>query len=126
MGSEMCIRDRHWPERSHLPVDRLDLTKIAQLNFQAADPVRYPALRLAREVMEAGGLAGAVFTAAKEAALDGFIARKIGFLRMAEVVDATLSSLSGDIGGSDNVSLDSVLAADQLARKTAIAIIENR
>lgn len=114
----------HWPDRRHIPVERLDLAKIAQLNFREADPVRYPALRLAREVMEAGGLAGAVFTAAKEAALDGFIARKIGFLQMAEVVDATLLSLSGEMSSSGALSLDSVLAADELARKTATAMIE--
>lgn len=113
----------HWPDRGHVPVERLDLTKVAQLNFRAADPVRYPALRLAREVMEAGGLAGAVFTAAKEAALDAFIARQIGFTSMAEIVDATLSTLSGEITNSDTPSLDSVLAADHLARKTAAQII---
>lgn len=115
----------YWPDRGHIPVERLDLAKIAQLNFREADPARYPALRLAREVMEAGGLAGAVFTAAKEAALDGFIARDIGFLQMAQVVDATLSSLSGDIASADDLSLDSVLAADRLARRTAQAIIKN-
>jgi 1-deoxy-D-xylulose-5-phosphate reductoisomerase len=116
----------HWPARGDVPVERLDLTKVAQLNFKPADPVRYPALRLAREVMEAGGLAGAVFTAAKEAALDAFIARQIGFTHMAEIVDATLSTLSGEIAGSDGASLDSVLAADHLARKTAAELIAAR
>jgi 1-deoxy-D-xylulose-5-phosphate reductoisomerase len=116
----------HWPARGDVPVERLDLTKVAQLNFRPADPVRYPALRLAREVMEAGGLAGAVFTAAKEAALDAFIARQIGFTHMAEIVDATLSTLSGEIAGSDGASLDSVLAADHLARKTAAELIAAR
>ncbi len=109
----------HWPDRGHVPVDRLDLAQIGQLNFRRADPARYPALRLAREVMEAGGLAGAVFTAAKEAALDAFIAQHIGFLDMAGVVDATLTTLSGEIAASGDLSLDSVIAADHLARKTA-------
>lgn len=113
----------HWPDRGHVAVERLDLAKIAQLEFKAADPVRYPALRLAREVMEAGGLSGAIFNAAKEAAMDAFIARKIGFTQMADIVDATLSTLSGEIGSTDDMTLDSVLAADHLARKTAQGII---
>ncbi|MEM7470152.1 MAG: 1-deoxy-D-xylulose-5-phosphate reductoisomerase [Pseudomonadota bacterium] len=115
-----------WPERGNVPVERLNLTKIAQLNFREADPGRYPALRLAREVMEAGGLAGSVFTAAKEAALDAFIARQIGFLQMADVVDATLSTLSGEIAACSDITLDSVLAADHLARITAAQIIETK
>ncbi len=113
----------HWPNRGHVPVERLDLAKIAQLDFRPADPIRYPALRLAREVMDAGGHAGAIFNAAKEAAMDAFIARNIGFTRMADVVDATLSTLSGEIGSCEDMSLDSVLAVDHLARKTAQEII---
>lgn len=116
----------HWPERGHVPVERLDLTKVAQLNFREADPIRYPAIRLAREVMETGGLSGTVFTAAKEVALDAFIAGQIGFLEMAEVVDATLSTLSGEMTLSGDLTLDSVLAGDHLARRTASKIIENR
>ena len=64
-----------------MPVARLDLAQLAQLTFQAPDEARYPALRLAREVMAARGLAGAVFNAAKEVALDHFIAGGIGFMR---------------------------------------------
>ena len=116
----------NWPERTQLPVDRLDLTRIGSLNFRAADPERYPALRLAREVMEAGGMAGTIFTAAKDAALDAFIARNIGFTDMAEGVAATLSTLSGEIAASEQLSLDSVLATDHLARKTAQDIIAAR
>ncbi len=113
----------HWPDRGHVPVDRLDLSHIAQLNFRAADPDRFPALRLAHEVMEARGLAGAVFNAAKEAALDAFIAGRIGFTQMAELVEATLSTLSGEIVTSKPLTLDCVLAADHLARKTAASHI---
>ena len=79
-----------------LPVERLDLAKLGQLTFRAPDTERYPALRLAHEVLEAGGLSGAVFNAAKERALDGFLAGKIGFLQMAEVVEAVLDRLSSD------------------------------
>ena len=64
----------NWPERVALPVDRLSLADIGQLTFYAPDRHRYPALEIARNVMEIGGHAGAAFTAAKERALDAFIA----------------------------------------------------
>jgi len=84
--------------------------------------VRFPALRLAYEVMEARGLSGAVFNAAKEIALDKFIAGEIGFMQMADLVEATLSTLSGEIVTSGPLTLDGVLAADHLARKTATTL----
>ena len=117
----------HWPERRALPVDRLDLAKIAQLTFRAPDEARWPALRLAREVMQTGGLAGAAFNAAKETALDGFIARRIGFARMAEVVETVLTRLSADPGlGSARFNLDNVSQMDHLARECAADVIEKR
>lgn len=117
----------NWPDRRNLPVERLDLAAIGALEFRAPDDTRYPALRLAREVMAAGGLTGAVFNAAKEAALDGFIAGQIGFMDMAAVVEDTLSRLDADaalIRGS--MSLDNVRAADQMGRRVAHQIIETR
>jgi 1-deoxy-D-xylulose-5-phosphate reductoisomerase len=112
----------NWPDRGPVPVARLDLAALARLDFEPPDPDRFPALRLARAVMEARGLSGAVFNAAKEVALDRFIAGQLRFLQMAAVVEATLDTLSRDnrLGhaGSD---LDEVLAMDHLARNTAAA-----
>lgn len=107
----------HWPDRRHLPVERLDLAKIGSLTFEAPDEDRYPALALARQVMDTGGLAGAVFNAAKERALDAFIAGQIGFLQMSSVVSATLDKMSSG-GGLQirDMTLDDVLEADRLAR----------
>ncbi len=107
----------HWPERKTLPVERLDLAKIGRLTFAAPDAARYPALAIATRVMEQGGLAGAVFNAAKERALDGFIAGDIGFLDMSRVVDATLDKMSSQTGMQNAaITLDSVLETDRLAR----------
>lgn len=107
----------NWPARRELPVARLDLARIGQLTFQAPDPVRFPALRLAREVMAIRGVAGAVFNAAKEVALDGFIAGRIGFMDMARLVESLLSDMSSRQGlGNAPVSLDNVLAVDAEAR----------
>ena len=110
----------HWPDRRKLPVERLDLAKIGTFTFRQPDPVRYPALRLAHEVLEAGGLAGAVFNAAKETALDGFLARRIGFLQMAEVVEEVLERLvASQCLKNAEMTLDTVQETDHLARKTA-------
>ncbi|NNF90238.1 MAG: 1-deoxy-D-xylulose-5-phosphate reductoisomerase, partial [Boseongicola sp.] len=98
----------HWPERRDLPVDRLNFAEIGRLSFEAPDEARYPALALAREVMRAGGLTGAAFNAAKEAALDAFIDGRIGFLDMASVVADVIEIMSGDGLGKAAITLDSV------------------
>lgn len=117
----------HWPERRALPVERLDLAAIGQLSFRAPCNTRWPALRLAREVMQTGGLAGAVFNAAKETALDGFIAGKIGFTGMAEVVEEVLNLVDAQPGHIDaTMTLDNVAATDHLARREAWSVINKR
>ena len=110
----------NWPERVELPVQRLDFTTLRTLSFEAPDPVRFPALRLAREVMALRGHAGAAFNAAKEIALDEFIAGHIGFLDMARLVERVLDRLSPDSGLTAPISsLETVQAMDHLARQVA-------
>jgi 1-deoxy-D-xylulose-5-phosphate reductoisomerase len=117
----------NWPARDALPVARLDLAQVATLTFRAPDLARYPALRLAREVMARRGLAGAAFNAAKEVALDHFLAGGIGFMDMAGVVEATLEALDADLGGSHlRMTLEDVLAMDHLARTRAGACARQR
>ncbi len=110
----------NWPERSHLPVARLDLAQVSQLTFRSPDVARYPALRLAREVMARRGLAGAAFNAAKEVALDHFLDGGIGFMDMSGVVEATLEALDADLGHeNDAMTLEDVQSVDHLARQRA-------
>lgn len=110
----------NWPRRQPLPVARLDFASLGRLTFRAPDLMRYPALRLAGEVMAAGGLAGCVFNAAKEVALDGFIAGALGFQDMARLVEATLARLSADSRmGQVASDLEAVLDMDQVARQVA-------
>jgi 1-deoxy-D-xylulose-5-phosphate reductoisomerase len=110
----------HWPERGHVPVARLDLAALGSLTFQAPDDRRFPALRLARDVMALRGLSGAAFNAAKEIALDHFMAGSIGFLDMAAVVEDTLDRISGETAlGNPPATLEDVLAMDHLARRRA-------
>lgn len=107
----------NWPARAPLPVAPLDLARLGQLTFRAPDETRWPALRLAREVMAVRGLAGAAFNAAKERALDLFLAGRIGFMDMARVVEATLDRVSGECTLTrDPQSLEDVMKIDDLAR----------
>lgn len=113
----------HYPTRVKLPVERLDLARIGQLEFSNPDPKRYPALRLAYEVMGRGGLSGAVFNAAKDMALDRFMARQIGFTQMADVVKATLDQLLPDDGLIDApMTLDNLRRAAHLGQSTAQSV----
>lgn len=107
----------NWPDRKKLPVERLDLAKIGSLTFKAPESARYPALKIARDVMDEGGLMGAAFTAAKEHALDGFIAGDIGFMDMAPVVAETLNTMTSRDGLKNvKMTLDTVNETDTLAR----------
>ncbi len=107
------------PGRSHLPVERLDLAGVGQLNFQSPEPGRYPALVLVREVMAAGGHAGAAFNGSKEAALDGFLDGRIRFTDMARVVEREIENISMDGHGKAAMTLESVREADRVARVRA-------
>lgn len=110
----------HWPERRDLPVARLDLAKIGQLNFSTPDPARFPALGLAYQTMARGGMMGAVFNGAKERVLDHFIASRIGFLDMATIVEQVLEYFDGQSSLIDAaMTLDNVSKIDQLARQQA-------
>ncbi|MGR3572121.1 1-deoxy-D-xylulose-5-phosphate reductoisomerase [Brevirhabdus sp.] len=117
----------NWPRRAPLPVERLDLARIATLSFEPPDPCRFPALRLAREVMAAGGLSGAAFNAAKETALDLFVEGQLGFTAMASLVETVLDRLSAEtrLGGAE-FSLDDVLHIDTSARTLARRLGEGK
>ncbi|WP_438990053.1 1-deoxy-D-xylulose-5-phosphate reductoisomerase [Lentibacter sp.] len=113
----------HYPVRAKLPVERLDLARIGQLEFSEPDPQRYPALGLAYEVMARGGLSGAVFNAAKDMALDRFLAGQIGFTDMADVVRATLDQLLPDDSLIDApMTLDTLRRAAHLGQSTAQSV----
>ena len=114
----------NYPDRTELPVDRLDLTQIGQFTFRKPDQARYPALAIARGVMEIGGHAGAAFNGAKEAALDAFISERIGFTDMAEVVGDVIEFMSGESLGNAAFTLDSVTEVDQMARNQANELVE--
>ena len=75
-----------WPERMTTPSPRLDLASLATLDFMEPDTDRFPALRLARDALRAGGGAPAILNAANEVAVEAFMKRRIGFLDIAAMV----------------------------------------
>ncbi|MCZ4351477.1 1-deoxy-D-xylulose-5-phosphate reductoisomerase [Roseovarius aestuarii] len=107
----------HWPIRRDLPVERLDLAQIGTLEFSAPDVARYPALGMARQVMDAGGLSGAVFNAAKERALDHFIAGHVDFVGMSQQVSRALDVMGPQMADGSDVTLETVARADHLTRQ---------
>jgi len=104
-----------WPERMDTPVKSLDLAQIARLDFEEPDPVRFPALRLARQALEAGGSAPTVLNAANEIAVHGFLDNRLKFLDICRVVEGTLDK----IDQRPITSLEDVFELDALARNTA-------
>lgn len=104
-----------WPERMATPAPRLDLAKIAQLTFENPDPVKFPALRLAREAMAKGGIAPAALNAANEVAVEAFLAGKIGFLDI-EHINEEVMNAANVVPLTD---LEVLNDADQSARRRA-------
>ncbi len=87
-----------WPGRIATAAPRLDLAALARLDFAAPDPVRFPALRLAREVLAAGHAAACILSAANEVAVEAFIQRRIGFLDIVGVAEAALAEIGRTSG----------------------------
>lgn len=95
-----------WPERIESGVEPLDLFKVSQLNFENADEQRYPCLRLAREAIAAGGTSMAILNAANEIAVEAFLDRRIGFTRIAELIEDCLEKIPSHVTDSLNQIID--------------------
>jgi 1-deoxy-D-xylulose-5-phosphate reductoisomerase len=108
-----------WPERLAAPVPRLDLAAIGNLTFEAPDIARFPALRLARLALDAGGAAPAVLNAANEVAVAHFLARTVGFLDIAAIVEEALAA----VPNRPFANLDDVAETDRLARRIAESLV---
>lgn len=110
-----------WPQRMETPLAPLDLAAIGELTFFEPDEVRFPATRLAREAIRAGGSAPAILNAANEVAVAAFLAGQITFTRIAALVEETLNR-SND--APRPASLSEVLDVDQSARMQAQRLLE--
>jgi 1-deoxy-D-xylulose-5-phosphate reductoisomerase len=112
----------HFPERAGVPVRNLDLVELGALTFEAVDAGAFPALRLAREAAEAGGTAPCVLNAANEVAVHAFLAGRLPFLGIPEVIERALEQL----GAARVHSFDSLYAADTDARALAAELVAER
>ena len=101
------------------PAPALDLTRCFPLEFRPVDEARFPMLRLAREVMRAGGTAPAIYNAANEVAVAAFLAGTLPFLAIPKVVEHTLAALPS----TTPADLPAVLATDAAARTFATAAL---
>ncbi len=108
-----------WPERLATNCQPLDLATIGQLTFEAPDIARFPALRLARAAIQDGGAKPAMLNAANEIAVAAFLARKIGFLDIAAVVEAALDGYTRN-APSDLAELFSIDAGARLYAQAQI------
>ena len=104
-----------WPQRMRTNAPRLDLAALGRLDFEPPDPVRFPALRLARAALRAGGAQPAILSAANEVAVAAFLARRLGFLDIARLVEAVLD----EVGPQSAETLEAVLHWDAEARRLA-------
>ena len=123
--SDMRVPIAHclaWPQRMATPMAPLDLIALGRLDFAAPDPVRFPALRLARQVLRAGGARPAILNAANEVAVAAFLAGRIGFLEIAAIVEHTLDRYDPPAPET----LDAVIAVDARARIVAGERAEDR
>ncbi|MSP81584.1 MAG: 1-deoxy-D-xylulose-5-phosphate reductoisomerase [Alphaproteobacteria bacterium] len=111
-----------WPNRIAAPSARLDLATIGQLTFEPPDPVRFPALRLAREALRTGGSAPTILSAANEIAVARFLAGGLGFLGIAEIVEDVLEALPA----TRPTSIADVIEIDAEARRLAARRLDRR
>jgi len=111
-----------WPKRIKAPSDRLDFAKMRDLTFEAPDAVRFPALRLARAALQAGGQAPTVLNAANEVAVAAFLDRKIAFTDIAAVVEGVLE----EMGSRTLSSIADVLETDLSTRQVSQRQIATR
>ncbi|WP_321934865.1 1-deoxy-D-xylulose-5-phosphate reductoisomerase [Paraburkholderia sp. J8-2] len=110
-----------YPDRVDSGVAQLDLAQIATLTFEKPDYARFPCLALAMQALSAGGVASAALNAANEVAVEAFLNRRIGFMAIAQTVDAVLNALEN----RNASSLEVVLEADAAARRAAHTIIDS-
>jgi 1-deoxy-D-xylulose-5-phosphate reductoisomerase len=103
-----------WPERV-ANGERMDLTRLSGLTFEAPDSERFPALGIARYAGRAGGTAPAVFNAANEVAVSAFLAGRIAFPQIPAICDRVLGE--HDVKPADSV--ETLLDADRWARERA-------
>ena len=112
----------HYPDRTDVPVRRLDLAELGQLTFEAVDEDAFACLRLAREAAKARGTAPCVLNGANEVAVEAFLSGRLSFLGIAAVIEQTLAR----VPARPVHSFDSLYEADRTARAAAEELVAER
>ena len=112
-----------WPVRMGTPAPRLDLARIATLSFEEPDPIRFPALALARRALAAGGAAPTILNAANEIAVREFVGRRLGFSGIPALVEATLDAAERRGTLAEPQSVEDAIAIDHNARRLAADLL---
>jgi 1-deoxy-D-xylulose-5-phosphate reductoisomerase len=112
-----------WPQRISGPAQRLDLARQGTLTFENPDMERFPALRLARQALEAGGGAPTVLNAANEVAVAAFLARGLHFLGIAALVEATLEGAARRGLAREPATVEDALVVDHDSRSLAAELL---
>jgi 1-deoxy-D-xylulose-5-phosphate reductoisomerase len=109
-----------YPERLSSGVSSLDLLTTARLDFCAPDTIRFPCLRIAYDALNAGGTTPAILNAANEIAVEAFLAEKIGFMDIPNIIDGVLS-----VAKVEHVeSIEQLVVVDTMARQSATMLIK--
>ncbi len=112
-----------WPQRLAWNAPKLDLAKLGSLHFEAPDYVRFPALRLARNALEAGGGAPNVLNAANEAAIEAFRERRLSFPGIPGLVEAVLEKAAKEGLLAVAGTVNDALRVDHVARSLASTLL---
>jgi len=114
-----------WPDRLPWPAPKLDLVTAGPLTFQNPDPLKFPALSIAKQALNAGGQAPAAMNAANERAVSAFLDRRIRFLDIPNVVAETLERMDriGDAAGSEGDAVERARYTDAAARRVADEVV---
>jgi 1-deoxy-D-xylulose-5-phosphate reductoisomerase len=112
-----------WPKRINGPAERLDLARHGTLTFENPDLERFPALRLAREALEAGAGAPTVLNAANEVAVAAFLARRLHFLGIATLVEATLAAATKRGLVREPTTIEDAIVVDNDSRSLATELL---
>jgi 1-deoxy-D-xylulose-5-phosphate reductoisomerase len=115
-----------WPARMAAPTKRIDLVELGMLSFERPDETRFRALGLAREALQAGGMAPTVLNAANEIAVEAFLTGRIKFPHIAQLVAETMEMAAGRGLLAEAKELDAVLATDAGARELALILLDER
>lgn len=110
-----------WPQRMESGAERLDLTAVARLDFEAPDPQRFPCLVYAYQAARCGGTAPAIMNAANEIAVQAFLDGRLRFTDIPRVIDDTMQRMTVDQADS----LETVLEHDRRARECAVSRVES-